>query len=91
ELAAVLAGKKAVAVMDKSEAFSDNGGPVFADACAACYSLPNRPMMVNIVYGLGGRDVRVEDMARVYDRLFHMASTGEPGARYTHMGQREVQ
>ena len=91
ELAAALSHVKAVAVMDKSEGFSDCGGPLFADTRSACYDLPSRPMMINVVYGLGGRDCAVEDVRRVYGHLLDMIRTGDTGPTYLHMGQRSNQ
>ncbi|MBS6366004.1 MAG: pyruvate ferredoxin oxidoreductase [Clostridiales bacterium] len=89
ELAQALSQVRAVAVMDKSEGFSGCGGPVFAETRSACYDLPSRPKLINIVYGLGGRDCAVADVLRVYSRLQAIAATGETGPIYTHMGQRE--
>ncbi|MGI5824819.1 MAG: pyruvate ferredoxin oxidoreductase [Bacillota bacterium] len=89
ELAQALSGCKAVAVMDKSEGFNACGGPLFAETRSACYDLHDRPQMINIVYGLGGRDVAVEDIERIFERLQKIAETGEAGPVYTHMGQRE--
>ena len=91
ELAQALARTQAVAVMDKTESFSGCGGPLFAETRSACYDLPVRPKMINIVYGLGGRDVSTEDIAGVFARLAEIARTGETGEVYTHMGQRELE
>ncbi|MGE5415371.1 MAG: pyruvate ferredoxin oxidoreductase [Acidobacteriota bacterium] len=88
ELARVLANTKAIAIMDKCEGFSANGGPLFAETRSALYDLKERPYMVNIVYGLGGRDVKVEDVERVFGRLANIAATGDTGPIYVHMGQR---
>lgn len=88
ELARALAGTRAVAVMDKSEGFSANGGPLFAETRSALYDLKERPYLINIVYGLGGRDVKVEDFEKVFGRLANIAVTGEVGPLYTHMGHR---
>jgi len=88
ELARALAGTKAVAVMDKSEGFSANGGPLFAETRSALYDLKDRPYLINIVYGLGGRDVKIEDIDIIFARLANIALTGEVGPVYTHMGQR---
>lgn len=88
ELARALAGTRAVAVMDKSEGFSGSGGPLFAETRSALYDLKERPYLIDIVYGLGGRDVRVEDIEKVFGRLADIAVTGDIGPLYTHMGQR---
>ena len=88
EIAAALSGVKAVAVMDKSEGFSGCGGPVFAETAAACIGSGNIPLMINVVYGLGGRDCRVEDIERVYRHLFKVIEDGKAEPGYIHMGQR---
>ena len=88
ELAQALSHCKAVAVMDKSEGFSACGGPIFAETRSALYDLENRPKLINVVYGLGGRDVSTGDLANLYQRLEHIAQNGEVGEVYTHMGVR---
>ena len=89
ELAQALKHCKAVAVMDKSEGFSGCGGPLFAETRSALYDLEQRPKLIGVVYGLGGRDVSTDDITALYDRLEHIAETGEIGEVYTHMGVRE--
>ena len=91
EIAAALSHVKAVAVMDKSEGNSACGGPLFAEVRSACYDLARRPMMIDVVYGLAGRDCAVEDIEKVYRHLLNMVATGETGPRYIHMGQRSNQ
>ena len=88
ELAQALSHCKAVAVMDKSEGFSACGGPIFAETRSALYALENRPKLINVVYGLGGRDVSTGDIAALYQRLEKIAETGVVGEVYTHMGVR---
>ena len=90
EIAAALSHVKAVAVMDKSEGFSGEGGPLFAEVRSACYDLETRPRMINVVYGLAGRDCAVEDIRRVYCRLQEILRTGVTGPLYVHMGQRSA-
>ncbi|MCD8004999.1 MAG: pyruvate ferredoxin oxidoreductase [Oscillospiraceae bacterium] len=90
ELAQALGHCGAVAVLDKSEGFSGCGGPLFAETRSACYDLPQRPRLINVVYGLGGRDCAVEDIETVYNRLQRILETGQTGELYTHMGQREA-
>lgn len=89
ELSKALSNCKAVAIMDKSEGFSACGGPLFAEVSGACINMDERPKMVDIVYGLGGRDFTVDAARSVYDRLSSIVETGEVGEIYTHMGQRE--
>lgn len=89
EIAEALSGCKAVAVMDKAESFSAAGGPLFAETRSALYDLENRPKAVNFVYGLGGRDFRVEDCTYVFDQLDEIVTTGKTGEVYRHLGQRE--
>lgn len=90
ELAAALQNCRAVAVLDKSEGFSACGGPLFAETASACINLPQRPRMVDIVYGLGGRDFTVDQAKRVFARLEKIVATGEVGPVYSHMGQRDL-
>lgn len=88
EIAQALAHVKAVAVMDKCEGNSACGGPLFAEVRSACYDLETRPLLINVVYGLAGRDCATDDIERVYRHLLHISETGETGERYLHMGQR---
>ncbi|MCL1862029.1 MAG: pyruvate ferredoxin oxidoreductase [Defluviitaleaceae bacterium] len=90
EIAKALSHVKAVAVMDKADSFSAVGGPVFADVRSACYELANRPLMVNYIYGLGGRDVPVENFFKVYEDLNEVIKNGKTGNIYRHVGVRGV-
>lgn len=89
EIARSLKKCKAVAVMDRSEAFSTNGGPLGAETMQAMYTEKCTALTIDIMYGIGGRDVRVEDMINVYDTLKEIAKTGETGPTYRYMGLRE--
>ncbi len=91
EIAAALSHVQAVAVMDKSEGNSGCGGPIFAEVRSACYDLDHRPKMIDVVYGLAGRDCAITDIERVYRYLLKILETGETGPLYLHMGQRSNQ
>ncbi|MFI5341053.1 MAG: pyruvate ferredoxin oxidoreductase [Candidatus Methylomirabilales bacterium] len=84
EVARVLGHLRAVAVLDRAEAFGTPGGPLFADVRMALFDVPNRPQVVSFIFGLGGRDFMPEDAERVYDRLRTVAATGqtEPMCEY---------
>ena len=90
ELSKAISHVKAVAVMDKADSFSAIGGPVVGDVRSACYELKNRPHIINYSYGLGGRDVRVDDFLHVYDGLDQVVKAGDPGEIYRHVGVRGV-
>ncbi|MCI8955652.1 MAG: pyruvate ferredoxin oxidoreductase [Eubacterium sp.] len=89
EIVASLKKCKAVAVMDRSEAFSTNGGPVGAETMQAMYTAGCTAKAINIMYGIGGRDVTVDDMKGVYKTLMDIAETGETGPTYRYMGLRD--
>jgi len=88
EIAKALAHVKAVAVMDKCDSFSAAGGPLFGDIRSACYDLAQRPQMINYIYGLGGRDVPVENFETVYEALTEVIKTGNTDNFYRHVGVR---
>ncbi len=91
-LAQTLAHLDAVAVMDKADSFAGCGGPVFAELRSAMYELQKRPLAVNYVYGLGGRDVTVEHFREVFDALEEIAEhgeIGETGETYRYIGVRD--
>ena len=73
EIATSLKKCKAVAVMDRCESFSTNGGPVGAETMQAMYTNGCTAKAINIMYGIGGRDVTVGDMRGVYDTLEEIA------------------
>ena len=91
ELKEALSGVKAVAAMDKSEGMSGCGGPVFAETRSALYDADERPLMIDYVYGLGGRDVTVQTFETIFTELGKIAETGETGDTYRHIGVREAE
>lgn len=88
-IAEALKDVKAVAVMDRAEGYSNHGGPLGADVMAALFRAKSSAHAVNIVYGLGGRDVRVEDMEDVFKELQQIIDHNDAGETYRYMGIRE--
>jgi len=88
-VAAALADVKAVAVMDRAEGYTNHGGPLGADVMSALYRARSQALAVNYIYGLGGRDVRVEDMEGVYEALKQIAEDGDAKETYRYLGIRE--
>lgn len=89
EIADALKNVKAVAIMDRTESYNDNCGPLGSEVTTALYRAMNDCFAVNYVYGLGGRDVRVEDMEGVYADLEKIVADGKLDNPYRYMGVRE--
>ena len=89
EIVAALKHLKALAVMDKAEAFSGVGGPLFADIKSALYGLADGIKVINYIYGLGGRDVKAENIELVYSELQKIVKDGKTGETYRYVGVRE--
>ncbi|GAQ25590.1 MULTISPECIES: pyruvate ferredoxin oxidoreductase [Tepidanaerobacter] len=88
-IADALKGVKAVAVLDRAETFSTLGGPMFGDVRNSLYDLKNDIKVVNYVYGLGGRDLRLEDVEKVYNDLADIIKTGKADNFVRYLGLRE--
>jgi len=60
---------KAVGVIDRDFAHGspDDGGILLHEVRSALYPLKNRPAITNIITGLGGRDVAIDDCIRMYE------------------------
>jgi len=89
ELAAALKGVKAVAVLDRSESFGAEGGPVFLEVRSALYDAAERVPVVGYIYGLGGADVKLELIERVYQDLSDIAAGTAAPAGLVYLGARE--
>lgn len=89
EIAEALKNVKAVAIMDRSEMFACTGGPLGAEVTAAMYRVKSQAEIVNYIYGLGGRDITVEDFEHVYTELERMAETHEVRENFKYIGLRE--
>lgn len=88
EIAKALEHVKAVAIMDRSEMFSATSGPLGAEVRAALFAAKSQAEVVNYFYGLGGRDITVEDFEDIYGRLETIADTHEITDMYDYIGLR---
>lgn len=77
EIADALKSCRAIAVMDRAEGYNAVGGPLGAEVTAALYHAKSGAEVVNVMYGLSGRDVRVEDIEELFDRLVKLGDGGQ--------------
>ncbi|AZT89941.1 pyruvate ferredoxin oxidoreductase [Caldicellulosiruptor changbaiensis] len=89
EIVGALKHLKAIAVMDKTDSFNAAGGPLFTEVTSALYGRADGIKVINYIYGLGGRDVKTDDIAKIYDRLLDIVKTGNVGEVYNYIGVRE--
>ena len=86
ELAAALSKLKAVAILDKCDSFNGKGAPLFTETVSALYYGENKPLAVNYIYGLGGRDVKTNDIEKVYADLTEIISANKVDDPYRYLG-----
>ncbi len=88
EVAEALGKVKAVCVMDRSDSFGGYG-PVFMEISSALYPLQERPVLINRIYGLGGRDYLPEHGEAVLNELDEIAKGGKVEKYKEYIGVRE--
>lgn len=91
EMAGALKKCKAIAIMDRCEGYNANGGPLGAELTAALYRSKATAEVVNIVYGLSGRDVKVSDIEQVYSQLADLAAGNITYDTYPYLGLRSAE
>ncbi|MDR1571216.1 MAG: pyruvate ferredoxin oxidoreductase [Clostridiales Family XIII bacterium] len=88
EIAEAMGGVRALGIMDRCDGFSACGGPLGAEARGALYGRAEGIKTVNYVYGLGGRDMRVEDFEALFAELARVRD-GAESLRCRYHGVRE--
>lgn len=88
EIADALKNVKAIAVMDRSDALDGNEGPLSLEIKAALFDKGYKKITLDYIYGLGGREVRLEDIETVYKDLFEVLK-GKEKPKTTYLGVRE--
>jgi len=66
EIVKALSPAKTIAVLDRSEPLSTQGGPLFTEIRSALYEQEQKPKVFDYIYGLGGRDLTLEQIRRVF-------------------------
>ncbi|HKK83087.1 MAG TPA: pyruvate ferredoxin oxidoreductase [Atribacterota bacterium] len=89
EIAKALSHLKAVAILDRSDSFGAFGGPLFTEIRSAMMEFGKIPENIDIIYGLGGRDINQQDIEGVYNQLDAIAKSGKVKERIQYLGVRE--
>ena len=88
EIAKALSHCKAVAVLDKSDSLNAAGGALFEDVTSGMFVNKVNVPTINYIYGIGGRDTKVDDIESVYKDLMEIVNTGDIGNPYRYLGLR---
>jgi len=88
EIVEALKNLKAVAVLDRSDSLSANEGPLCTEIKAALFDKGCGRTVLNYIYGLGGREIRPEDIESVYNDLAE-AVKGKAKNNIVYLGVRE--
>ena len=88
EVAEALKNTKAVCVMDRADSFGGYG-PLFMEITSALYQLKERPVLINKIYGLGGRDYMPSHAELVLNELNEIAKGGKIRIIKEYLGVRE--
>jgi pyruvate ferredoxin oxidoreductase alpha subunit len=78
-----------IAVMDKAMSFGANGGPIFSEVRHAMYDAKKHPLIMNYIFGLGGRDTNPKDLRKIYEELLRVKKAGKAEKTVTYLGLRE--
>jgi pyruvate ferredoxin oxidoreductase alpha subunit len=84
-----LANVSVVGVFDKSLSFGGNGGAVFHEVRHALYDSAVHPLIVDYIYGLGGRDTNPKEFKKIFNELHQMSHTKRVDKLVSYVGLRE--
>jgi len=89
EVKAALKNVKALAVFDKSISFGAQYGAVCSDVVSALHTVDKRPRIFNVIFGLGGRDIKPSDIEHVFNEALETTKTGAVKQETLFLGVRE--
>lgn len=88
EVGEALKNLKAICVLDRADSFGAFA-PLYAEIAASLYPYNTKPLLINKVYGLGGRDYMPEHAEIVLNELVEIAKTGKVKTYKDYIGVRE--
>ncbi|MEM4498507.1 MAG: transketolase C-terminal domain-containing protein [Sulfolobales archaeon] len=88
EIVKALRGVKAIGVMDRATSPGAYGAPLFNELRNAFYDLDDRPVIINYIYGIGGRDLEPLTVKHIYEDLLETAKGVRPSKYVSYVGVR---
>lgn len=86
EIPEELKNLKALAILDKCDSVNGYAAPLFTELTSAMYSKGLTVPTVNYIYGLGGVDVKVDDIESIYEKLVDISKNGMPEKTTYYLG-----
>jgi pyruvate ferredoxin oxidoreductase alpha subunit len=80
---------KAICVLDRADAFGGSYGPLFLEIATSLYPYKEKPILINKIYGLGGRDYLPEHAEFSLNELVHITKTKKVKTVKEYIGVRE--
>jgi pyruvate ferredoxin oxidoreductase alpha subunit len=89
EIGEALKHLKAICVLDRADAFGGSYGQLFLDVSTSLYPYKEKPILINKIYGLGGRDYLPEHAELVLNELIEIVKTEKVKTFKEYIGVRE--
>ncbi len=88
ELQKLLKDVEVVGVLDKAMSFGAPGGPLYEELRTIFYDVDENPLIVDYIYGLGGRDTPPHLIEEAYEGLLEVKRRGEAVEKLRFLGVR---
>ena len=88
EIAEALKNAKSIAVLDKADSLNGAGGALFEDVTSSMFTNNVFIPTINYIYGIGGRDTKVEDIESVFNDLSKIDANKKVENPYRYLGVR---
>ncbi|MDH4212145.1 MAG: pyruvate ferredoxin oxidoreductase [candidate division WOR-3 bacterium] len=79
---------KVLGILDRADTMSTMGGHLYNECRSILYDSNARPLLKNYVYGLGGRDISIEDIEDIYMELYAIQKSGKVDKDIVYYGVR---
>jgi pyruvate ferredoxin oxidoreductase alpha subunit len=79
---------KVLGILDRADTMSTMGGHLYNECRSVLYDSNARPLLKNYVYGLGGRDISIEDIEDIYMELYAIQKSGKVDKDIVYYGVR---